>query len=79
MPSLEPVQVYLTRRNLVTLLAKLDGNKRGGTSKCTMVKRDTAHPKYPQSHLEIYISVLEDEEYYTDRKPGVVLINGEVL
>lgn len=65
-------QIYLTRRNLLTLLAKLDRNKVGGDSKCTIVKCDDTHPKYPQSVKVCYVTALEDEEYYTDRKPGSV-------
>lgn len=70
---MELVQVYLTRRNLLTLLAKLDRNVREGekVSQCTICKRDTQHKTYPQSHAAIYVTALEDEEYY-DRAPGVV-------
>lgn len=63
-------QVYLSRRNLLTLLAKLDRNKETpGASQCTIVKQDTQHPKYPCSNY-IAVTALEDEEYYTDRLPG---------
>jgi hypothetical protein len=64
------VRVYLSRRNLLTLLAKLDKKKAGESSLCTIVKNDTTHKTYPQSHPEIIITALEDEEYYTDREPG---------
>ncbi len=63
-------QIYLSRRNLLTLLNKLDRVKRGGKSFCTIIKNDTKHPKYPQSMPEISVTSLEDEEYYTDRQPG---------
>lgn len=66
-------KVYLSRRNLLTLLNKLDRNKAGGDSKCTIIKNDTAHPKYPQSMKSIAIIALEDEEYYTDRSAGDVV------
>lgn len=64
-------QVYLSRRNLQTLLNKLDRCKRDGlgASQCTIVKRDTAHPQYPCSD-EILVTALEDEDYYTDRPAG---------
>lgn len=67
------IQLYLTRRNLMTLLNKLDHVKNGGESQRTIVKNDTKHPTYPQSEPAIYVTALEDEEYYTDRKPGVVV------
>ena len=69
-------QVYLTRRNLLTLLNKLDRVKQGEQSACTLVKSDTVHPQYPCSN-EISVTAVEDEDYYTDREPGVVLPKDE--
>lgn len=60
-------QLYLTRRNLLTLLNKLD--KKEGVA--LLIKNDTQHPKYPCSE-RIRIVALEDAEYYTDREPGKV-------
>jgi len=66
------IHLYLTRRNLQTLLNKLDRNRQApGASSCTLVKQDTVHPKYPLSE-PILVTALEDEEYYTDREPGAV-------
>ena len=65
------VRVYLTRRNLEALLSKLDANRAvPNTSQCTLVKNDTLHPKYPQTHKTIVVKALENEEYYSDRTPG---------
>ena len=64
-------QLYLTRRNLLTLLSKLDRAKRGEVTTRTLVKQDTVHPVYPCSTV-IQITALEDWEYYTDRAPGPV-------
>lgn len=72
-------QVYLSRRNLLTLLAKLDGVKEGIPSKCTIIKRDVKHPKYPQSHAIIGVTALEDEDYYVDRGAGEVREREEKL
>ena len=33
-------QVYLTRRNLLTLLSKLDRTKAGDPSECTIIDRE---------------------------------------
>ncbi len=64
--------VYLSRRNLLTLLSKLDRVAvHGDTSACTIIKQDTVHPMYPFSD-EIAVIALEDAEYYTDREPGRV-------
>jgi len=60
-------QVYLSRSNLLTLLSKLDRQKNGESTQCTIIKCDNKHPKYPQTMAEIRVTALEDEEYYTDR------------
>lgn len=64
-------QLYLTRRNLLTLLSKLDRQKAGELTCCTIVKQDVLHSKYPCSDV-IVVTALEDVEYYTDRKAGEV-------
>lgn len=66
------VQVYLSRRNLLTLLSKLDGVKAGEASLCTLVKYDTVHPTCPQSHPVIRVTAVEDENYYFERSAGVI-------
>jgi hypothetical protein len=64
-------QVYLSRRNLLTLLAKLDRNRdMPGSSQCTIIKNDNNHPKYPQSMKHIQVTAVEDEDYYVDRPAG---------
>jgi len=57
--------VYLTRRNLQTLLNKLDRPD----SARTIIKCDTVHPEYPCTAATMVIA-LEDGDYYTDRLPG---------
>lgn len=66
------IQVFLSRRNLQTLLNKLDGVKQGRESVCSLLKNDTAHPVYPASHNDILVTAVENEDYYTDRAPGSV-------
>jgi hypothetical protein len=61
-------QVYLTRRNLLTLLAKLD-QAAGDEQECSIIKTDRVHPEYPCSAV-IRVTAVEDAMYYTDRKPG---------
>lgn len=65
--------IYLTRRNLLTLLSKLDRVAAGERSACTIIKCDNAHPAYPQSMPEIIVTAVEDTAYYTERAPGTVL------
>jgi hypothetical protein len=64
-------RIYLTRRNLLTLLSKLDRVKLGDESACTLIKQDTTHPNYPCTSVCI-VTAVEDAAYYTDRLPGVV-------
>jgi hypothetical protein len=65
--------IYLSRRNLLTLLNKLDRQKAGGLSACTIIKNDTAHPTYPQTMTSINVVAVEDDDYYSDRDAGAVL------
>jgi hypothetical protein len=65
--------VYLSRRNLLSLLTKLDRVKAGGSSVCAIVKNDQYHAAYPQSLPDVVIQAVEDEDYYSDRAPGVMI------
>jgi hypothetical protein len=69
---IERHQVYLSRRNLLTLLSKLDRKAAGDETACTLIKRDSAHPKYPQSMDRIIVTAVEDTDYYVDRPAGDV-------
>ena len=61
-------RIYLSRRNLLTLLNKLD---REGSAR-TIIKNDTVHPRYPATIGPIAVIAVEDGEYYTDREAGAV-------
>lgn len=67
-----PIQVFLSRRNLLTLLSKLDRVKAGESSFQTIVKHDTKNRRFSQSHPRITVTAVEDEDYYSDRNPGPV-------
>ena len=64
--------VFLSRRNLLTLLSKLDREAKGDITSCTLIKRDNFHPIHPQTTLAIRVIAVEDSDYYIDRKPGEV-------
>ena len=70
-------QIYLTERNLLTLLIKLNKKRKGNKTKCTIVKNDNKHPKYPQTMEHCYVTVVEDENYYIDRIAGKILEEDE--
>ena len=59
--------VYLTRRNLQTLLNKLDRPE----SQRTIIKHDTVHPDYPCTAVTMVVA-LEDKDYYVDRPAGAM-------
>ena len=65
------VTVYLTRRNLLTLLSKLDRKQAGDDTACTIVKADTRHKTYPCTEVTEVVAV-EDSEYYKERAAGPV-------
>ena len=65
--------IYLSRRNLLALLEKLDHVKQGGVSHCGIVKNDTKHPTFPASVGPVMVFAVEDEKYYTDRAPGIMM------
>ena len=65
-------KVFLSRRNLETLLLKLNRKKAGGETMCTLVKHDTVHPIYPQTMNKLTITAVENDDYYCDRPAGIV-------
>lgn len=66
-------RIYLSRRNLQTLLNKLNRRADGGDTHCAIVKSDTVHPKYAQTMDSIIVIAVEDDEYYSERSAGAVL------
>jgi hypothetical protein len=65
--------LYLSERNLRTLLNKLERYKCGENTECTIIKyRNIGDPVY-QSMDAIAIEAVLDEEYYINRNPGKVL------
>lgn len=70
-----PAMVYLTRRNLLTLLSKLDRKGRGEKTACTIVKADNLHEKYPQSMKRLTVIAVE----YGGNFTGLTLYIGRGL
>lgn len=65
-------QLHLSRRNLLTLLSKLDRAKGGDSTLCSILKVDTEHPKFPAT-FHCIVTAHEDRDYYYERAPGVML------
>lgn len=62
-------KIYLSRRNLLTLLNKLDAVKAGKISACSLIKNDNTHSNYAQTMESCMVTAVEDENYY-DRPAG---------
>lgn len=65
-------RVCLSRRNLLTLLSKLDRRVAGQPTECTIIKNDNTHLGYRQTMKSIEVVAVEDEDYYRERPPGPV-------
>lgn len=64
--------VFLSRRNLLSLLSKLDRAAAGEQTECAIIKNDDAHPVYAQTLPSILVQAVEDAAYYEYRRAGVV-------
>ena len=60
--------IYLSRRNLLALLSKLDRAEAGEETACTIIKYQAISNRYAQSMDECYVVAIEDEEYYGAQK-----------
>jgi hypothetical protein len=58
-------KVYLSRRNLLTLLSKLDREAAGEDTACSIIKQRGVGPAYQQTMQSIMVIAVDDEEYYT--------------
>lgn len=65
-------QVYLSRRNLLTLLSKLDRKAKGEETKATLIKYHNVTDPFQPSMDSIMVTAIEDKDYYTTREAGEV-------
>ena len=65
-------QIYLSRRNLLVLLSKLDRLENGDETACAIIK--TANPSDPYCNTidQVVVTAIPDEEFYANRQPGVM-------
>lgn len=58
-------KLYLSRRNLITLLSKLDRDNSGEDTACTIIKNQQVDsPAYRQTMKSIAVIAVQDEDYY---------------
>lgn len=66
--------IFLTRRNLQTLLNKLDRKASGEETACTIIKLQGMVEDFKQTMEACNVVAVEDEAYYSSqqRTPGIV-------
>lgn len=64
--------IYLSRRNLLSLLSKLDRRAEGEETACTLVKYKITTDPFVNSIDECRVIAVDDKDYYKDREPGIV-------
>lgn len=57
-------KIYLSRRNLLALLSKLDRDEKGDSTHCTILKYKDKTPQYQQTMDTIAVIAVHDDEYY---------------
>lgn len=65
-------RIYLSRRNLLTLLSKLDRFEQGQETRCAIVKYANPLDPYCNTIDEVMVIAVPDEKFYTQRVPGVM-------
>jgi hypothetical protein len=65
-------QIYLSRRNLLTLLSKLDRQAAGDATACAIIKYKNPADPYCNTIDQVVVTAVADEEFYANRAPGVM-------
>ncbi len=65
-------RVYLSKRNLLTLLSKLERFEQGQETQCAIKKYSNPLDPYCNSMDEVTIIAIPDEKFYTTRTFGEV-------
>lgn len=65
-------KIYLSERNLRTLLSKIERAKAGDTTACTLIKYANANDPFCQTIDQISVIAVPDDQYYASRSPGDV-------
>ena len=65
-------QIYLSKRNLLALLSKLDRLENGDETACAIVKYANPSDPYCNTIDQVVVTAVADEEFYANRQPGVM-------
>lgn len=65
--------LYLSKRNLLTLLSKLERYENGEETKCAIIKHANSLDPYCMNGMDsCMVIAIPDEKYYVNRTPGAV-------
>jgi len=65
-------QIYLSRRNLLALLSKLDRQAAGDETACAIVKSANPSDPYCNTIDQVMVIAIPDEKFYANRQPGAM-------
>ena len=64
--------LYLSRRNLLSLLSKLDRQEAGDETACAIIKYSNPADPYCNTIDQVVVTAVADEEFYANREPGAM-------
>ena len=65
-------QIYLSKRNLLALLSKLDRLEAGDETACAIIKYSNPADPYCNTIKEIMVVAVPDDKFYANRQPGAM-------
>ena len=63
-------RIYLSKRNLLTLLSKLERLEQGQDTQCALVKYANPLDPYCNTIDTVIVIAVPDDKFYTTRSPG---------
>lgn len=63
-------RIYLSKRNLLTLLSKLERLEAGEDTKCAIIKNMNPLDPYCNTIDQVAVIAIPDEAFYVNRRPG---------
>jgi hypothetical protein len=70
MNAVPKAKLYLSKRNLLALLSKLERDEKGDDTACAIIKHQQPEPAYQQTMKTIMVIAVQDAEYYNTRSAG---------
>ena len=69
---MKPHTLYLSRRNLLALLSKLDRQEAGDETACAIIKYSNPTDPYCNTIDQVTVVAVADDRFYADRSPGAM-------